>query len=785
MTDRSGFDQNNRNTLIALSNGGDRSIVELWADPLTHGLILSATLAGTALPISGATSGVGVAILDGSGNQITSFGGGSQYVDGAATPAHPTGTIPVFNNAGTITAVSNTNPLPVSATFSPSGTQDVNLTKIGGSAFALGQQLAAASVPIVLTASQITTLTPPAAITNFALETGGNLATIAGIIGSAGTALPGSYALVAMSDGSNTRPLRSSLGDASATNTVLGVSPMVFNGSTYDRSRTANSAATTTGSGLAGAGALIFDGTNWQKFPGTSTAATIAGSGTAGTPAGGVLSIQGVTSMTPIKVDGSGVTQPISGSVTVTQATGSNLHTVVDSGAITATLSAETTKVIGVVRTADGTGNLLTSTSNALDVNIKTSSITLSSNIAQVGGGTVSTTGVTGQLKVGIVDSLGNSTNSAANGFLKVTDEPRQVFYDSFDTALDTANYWTSTQGSSGVAASVSTGVMSMGTGTTANGYSKLASIPTFKPVIPGWVVYSDAIQIPDGGAPTSNAYRFWGCGTTPVTPTVSTPITDGYGFELTTAGVLRAVVYAGGTPTVIATGFSLNTSYHRYVIQVRTDRTFFYIDTIDSAGLVATTNFQSPQAQILPKLLLCIGNATPPASNSQILCTGAVVSDTGKNATFLADGSFPWRRQTVKAASTAAVATDLPAVVALHPSSPLPGFGKTIKTVTGTVSANTDIVAAVTSKRIKVIAYALFTSSTTLNTITMQSNATTALWTVPLLAPTNTSVFGANLAVEAPSFLFATAAGEKLTLNVSAAVNVTYSVSYFDDDAT
>jgi len=43
---------------------------------------------------------------------------------------------------------------------------------------ALGQALAAASTPIVLTAAQLTTLTPPAAITNFANETGGNLAAI-------------------------------------------------------------------------------------------------------------------------------------------------------------------------------------------------------------------------------------------------------------------------------------------------------------------------------------------------------------------------------------------------------------------------------------------------------------------------------------------------------------------------------------------------------------------------------------------------------------------------------
>ena len=42
----------------------------------------------------------------------------------------------------------------------------------------LGQALAAASSPVVLTAVQMTTLTPPAAITNFANETGGNLASI-------------------------------------------------------------------------------------------------------------------------------------------------------------------------------------------------------------------------------------------------------------------------------------------------------------------------------------------------------------------------------------------------------------------------------------------------------------------------------------------------------------------------------------------------------------------------------------------------------------------------------
>lgn len=50
---------------------------------------------------------------------------------------------------------------------------------------------------------------------------------------------------------------------------------------------------------------------------GASTSAKQPALGTAGVPSADVLSIQGVTSMTPVKVDGSGVTQPVSGTVAV------------------------------------------------------------------------------------------------------------------------------------------------------------------------------------------------------------------------------------------------------------------------------------------------------------------------------------------------------------------------------------------------------------------------------------------------------------------------------------
>src|SRR5690348_11412545 len=71
---------------------------------------------------------VHVAIVDGSGTQITSFGGGTQYTDAGVTPAHPTGTMPVYDNAGAIASVSITNRLPVSA--AQSGTW--NITNISG-----------------------------------------------------------------------------------------------------------------------------------------------------------------------------------------------------------------------------------------------------------------------------------------------------------------------------------------------------------------------------------------------------------------------------------------------------------------------------------------------------------------------------------------------------------------------------------------------------------------------------------------------------------------------------
>ncbi len=98
-----------------------------------------------------------------------------------------------FGAIGSITHVDAANPFPVTiisaalptgaATSAAQATGNALLASIDGKLPALGQALAAASVPIVLTAAQLVTLTPPAAITGFSTsakqDTGnGSLASI-------------------------------------------------------------------------------------------------------------------------------------------------------------------------------------------------------------------------------------------------------------------------------------------------------------------------------------------------------------------------------------------------------------------------------------------------------------------------------------------------------------------------------------------------------------------------------------------------------------------------------
>lgn len=488
----------------------------------------SFNLSGQAIPASGLTTAVAVQIVDGSGNQIASFGGGTQYTDGGVPPTHPIGTMPIFNNAGTWSQISNTVGLPVNivggggsggtssnfgssfpsagtaigatdgtnmqslkvdgsknlltainvalpagtnvighvitdtgsttavtGTVTVSGTVTANAgTNLNTSLLALesggnlasikadtdkipslGQALAASSVPVVLTAIQLTALTPPAAITNYALETGGNLATLAGTVTSSvlqtntkqingivplmgnGVTGTGSQRVTIASD--NTAfSVNATL--SAETTKVIGVVRNA-DGSGNLLTSTANALDINIKSGsIANTTFAVTQGTA------ANLNATVVGTGT--------FAVQATLSAETTKVIGTvnQGTSPwvISGSLTANQSvnmaqingvtplmgngvtgTGSQRVTIASDNtafSVNATLSAETTKVIGVTRSADGSGNLLTSTSNALDVNLKTSSITLNTSDA------VTST-------VTPADKTGSGTISALNGTVVAT----------------------------------------------------------------------------------------------------------------------------------------------------------------------------------------------------------------------------------------------------------------------------------------------------------------------------------------------------------------------------
>lgn len=278
-------------------------------------------------------------------------------------------------------------------------------------------------------------------------------------------------------------------------------------------------------------------------------------------------------------------------------------------------------------------------------------------------------------VQIGTTSGLAQSTPIAATvagyGTLRTSPEANSIFYDPFDSALDTTDKWNTPVTSGGGSVTQGTGGLTTATGTLASSYGYLTSKPTFVGTVPGYAQIGYANKF-EATTFISGAFRFFGVGTNPAIPTTAAPLTDAVGWEITTAGRFCAVVYASGVRTLIA---DLTTSgaaktdgaYHRYVMFMRTDKTFWYIDSLDVP--VATSNFQFPTIQQLPLLMLSVNGASVQAIAPSIISTGIGIGDTGHTSVSVSDGASPWRRLTVKAPSTAAVAADLAVVVTMSPN--------------------------------------------------------------------------------------------------------------------
>jgi hypothetical protein len=109
----------------------------------------------------------------------------------------------------------------------------------------------------------------------------------------------------------------------------------------------------------------------------------------------------------------------------------------------------------------------------------------------------------------------------------------------------------------------------------------------------------------------------------------------------------------------------------------------------------------------------------------------------------------------------------------------------RNIKTVSGTenTSGETSIVAAVASNKIRVVSYMLTTKSSTEVLATwLDGSAGTELKRTRCVSPNGDASFGESVACAPPGALFTTSVNTALILNLSGAVAVDYSISYYEE---
>jgi hypothetical protein len=255
-----------------------------------------------------------------------------------------------------------------------------------------------------------------------------------------------------------------------------------------------------------------------------------------------------------------------------------------------------------------------------------------------------------------------------AAGELRVQEQPTQQFFSAFDTGLDTTNIWKApTAAGGGVAATNTVASTVLGTGTTANGYSYLESQVTFPPESPGWLLVQLAVNLEF--AVSLNAYRFWGLGTSPGSPTSAAPLTNAVGIEVATTGKMYAVVYASGTRFAIqdlsvATGNGKqpqDANVHSHNIYFRGDKIYWSIDSLDNI-VAQTYGGPGPDVNQLPVKATAIAHSTPPGGSVLLTVNAATVAATSRNNMQISDGTYQWRKAAIDALGNLAIKRDVSA---------------------------------------------------------------------------------------------------------------------------
>jgi len=227
-----------------------------------------------------------------------------------------------------------------------------------------------------------------------------------------------------------------------------------------------------------------------------------------------------------------------------------------------------------------------------------------------------------------------------------------ELFTDTFDTD-DQLIKWNANVVAGTGTVTVSGSVLSLATGTTASNAAARFSRPSFDHRGFGYLRYGWAIQLENATIQT-NTNRFWGKGNPNASFTAATPLATAQGFEIRTDGILYASIYSGNT-AIFSQALTVPTDglYHAYMMEVRSDIVFWYIDNF--AVPVASAQFKVVAASQLPTRFHMINHTTPPAGAPTFNCMTVGIGDTGLSRASVSDGLNPWICQTVDSSHLAA----------------------------------------------------------------------------------------------------------------------------------
>lgn len=318
----------------------------------------------------------------------------------------------------------------------------------------------------------------------------------------------------------------------------------------------------------------------------------------------------------------------------------------------------------------------------------------------------------------GGAQELAGPSGSAAqvnlDGAVAVANVPYPQFTDTF-ASLDTTTNWT-TNNSGGTAAATA-GVLTVAGTTTASQYGGLSTQQSWLPTGTGYQTFGTSVAF--NTLVVTNSVRIFGAYTSPGSPTLAAPITDGYVFRMDATGALFAEVWAAGaavsSTNVTTTCAPAAGVYNTYYVQFRTNLAAFGCGSNPNAAIVPYLN---PASANLPLSAYSIAGLSNPGAAASLLINQIGLTTTSGGA--------------VKAPTQSATINDPSSVMQISPNGPdpchNPSVAKSSAAINITSAATTQLVAISGTKSIYVCHFSFTISEviTTANTLQFEYGTST-----------------------------------------------------------